>query len=99
MMMATSVIPPMQEEPILKPALQILWLPFELNPSIGGHMTPVECADNWIQAEMIREPWHPIWWKELKGLYRDSAGNLSDTQTLQLAWQQPFSCLLPRRRQ
>ena len=46
---------------------------------------PVEHADDWIQPQMIREPQHPHWWKELKALYRDSAGNLSDAQVLQLA--------------
>ena len=34
---------------------------------------------------MIREPQHPSWWKELKALYRDSAGDLSNAQALQLA--------------
>ena len=49
---------------------------------------PVEHADYWIQVQILREPWHPHWWKELKALYRDSAGDLHDAQALQVAWWQ-----------
>ena len=55
----------------------------------------MECADDWIQAQMIRDPQHPSWWKELKALFRDSAGNLSNAQTLPLAQWQAVAFWLP----
>ena len=37
---------------------------------------------------MIWDPWHPTWWQELKTLYRESTGKLSDALALQCAQQQ-----------
>ena len=66
-------------------------------PKPQHRITPnlVEHADYLIQAQMIRKPQHPHWWKKLKALYRDSAGNLSDAQALQLALQQAMAFQLP----
>ena len=52
-------------------------------------------ADDWIQVQMIREPQHLHWWKELKALYRGSVGDLSNAQAPQLAQWQAAAFQLP----
>ena len=79
MTLATSIIPPIWEKPNQKPVLPSLQLPLELK----------------IQVQMIRDPQHPSWWKELTALYRDSVGDLSDAQASQLAQQWAVAFWLP----
>ena len=55
----------------------------------------VECLDDSIQTQMIWDPWHPSWWQELKSLYKESVGKLSNALALQLTQQQSMAFQLP----
>ena len=66
----------------------------------GGGPDPVECPTNWIQVQMIQNPVPPRCWKELRSIYRESAGELNPALVQQSTqWQvHPSWCPLPRKR-
>ena len=92
--MATSIIPPMQDEPNQDQLYQAYGC-HRAKPQHRKAHNLVECTDDWIQAQMIRDPQHPSWWQELKVLYRGLVGKLSDTQALQLTQWQAMAFHLP----